>query len=940
MNKHYFISFTLLLLLLCCCKYAAAQQGTSFPDSIYLRYGFKYDMLSSRLNLPPYYLIKFKQTPGEKTLQQLHVVKVLTPLHYIILRIPEDSLPAKKRDYYLPASYNWKASTLLLQQLEKLNKEDSITTQVNFKDSLQSIPGRILYLRNDYHTALLKIAVKDWDKFIALKNIIFADAPRKALTEMIVNTANPYVNGINLAQQQFPGIDGKSIAVSVKEDRFDTTDIDLAGRYIYTAGTSQFVTTHASTMATIIGGAGNTGALGLGAAPAAGMASANFNISLLPDTITYYTQHNITIQNHSYGTDIENYYGTEAVAYDQQIYQTDTIMHVFSAGNIGTQAPTSGIYQNLPWANLSGNFKQGKNVIVVGGTDASGQYIGLASHGPAYDGRIKPEIAAFGQDGTSGAAAATSGIVTLLQDAWRQQYNTSISATLARAILINSARLPFGIRPNYNLGFGNVHAAHALQTLQQQRYRQGNISSNGASGFDLTIPPNTLTVKVTLCWNDPPAPANATKALINDLDLQVTGTDQQLYLPWTLSTTPNKDSLNATARRSRDSINNNEQVTIDFPAAGTMHVNINAHKLATASQSYAIAYEFIPKNSFTWQNPVAGTTLTADTSAVLYWETTYGGTGDLAYSLDSGSTWHNITTGYPLYATNISWQTPNVFSKAILRYQLPDTAFISAPFIISPQITINTGFNCPDSVFLYWNSISGAGSYQVYAMGTTKLTAYSQVRDTFIFISKRQVSSTNFAVAPISAAGWEGRKSYTADYTMQGVGCYVKGLLADKVSDNSVQLTLLLGSNYLLKTISWQRYNGKSWETIGQSDINSGLVYYFNDPNTWEGLLYYRVQLTTTDGRVITSDVSSVQISTSGSILLFPNPVSNTLGIMDPKIRERQLVITDMSGRVKLQARLFDSMEGISVSNLPAGVYICTIYYNGQRIFTKKFVKQ
>jgi hypothetical protein len=35
--------------------------------------------------------------------------------------------------------------------------------------------------------------------------------------------------------------------------------------------------------------------------------------------------------------------------------------------------------------------------------------------GPAFDGRIKPEMVAFGIDGSSGAAALVSGVAILLQ---------------------------------------------------------------------------------------------------------------------------------------------------------------------------------------------------------------------------------------------------------------------------------------------------------------------------------------------------------------------------------------------------------------------------------------------------------------------------------------------------------------------------------------------
>ncbi|MBV8252531.1 MAG: S8 family peptidase [Chitinophaga sp.] len=938
--NYYLPKFPFLLVFLAFSCIMTAAQDAGKTDSMRLRYSTLRPADTLAQQPGTYYLVKFNKSVPVLKLSPYGLLKVLSSNCFILSAIPRDLHLKKNMDYADIANCNWKASDNLVTSITLLPATDSIAVQVSFKDSLPNTPAtHIISYRKDYHTAVIRLAVADWQAFICQEQIHFADQVRKAHIEMIVNTANPYVNRINVAQQFFPNFNGKSIAVSVKEDRFDTTDIDLAGRIIYNPDASPNVTSHASTMATIIAGAGNTGALGLGAAPGAGISSSDFNKSLLPDTSTYYRNYNITIQNHSYGTTIENYYGNEAAAYDQQIATADTIVHVFSAGNIGTQTPTSGTYQNLVYANLSGNFKQAKNVIVTGGTDADGRFLSLASHGPAYDGRIKPEISAFGQDGTSGAAAAVSGVVTMVQDAWRQLHFTAMPSALLKAILINSAKRPTGAMPDYKSGFGNLHAAHALQTLQDKRYIIGGATNNNTTTSDITIPANTQTVKITLCWNDPAAAANAPKALINDLDLRVTGTDGQTYLPWVLNPYPQADSLAASAKRGIDTLNNVEQVTIDNPAAGIAHIAVQAKQLR-GNQSWYIAYEFIPKQTFVWQQPDTNTLLSANTDVNFYWETTYTGNGAISYSLDSGRTWSTIISGLPISAEHLGWFTPAVFSKAMLKFQLPDTAFISPVFGISPVVNIKVGFNCADSVLLFWSPVTNASAYQLYTMGKTALQPFKQLRDTFLIIPKSQLNSTYFAVSPIHQSGWEGQRGYTLDFTKQGVSCYVRALIADRTSDNSVQLTLTLATEYKLKTIAWQRYNGKTWETLQTVPSSGSLLYYYTDTHTWEGIMYYRVMLTTTDGRTIYSDISTVQLPISGNILLFPNPVVTTLGIMDAQVRERQVVITDMSGKVRIRATITNTLEGISVAALPAGMYTCVIYWNGARIFTRKFVKQ
>ncbi|WP_143307308.1 S8 family serine peptidase [Chitinophaga vietnamensis] len=926
-----------ILTFLLLCSHLLLARQTPATDSILLRYAANTDMERSSAH---YQLIRFKETPAEKTLRHYGLVKPLSRYHYILQHCPTDTALLKKINWCVPANDNWKASDLLLQQLESLPAGDSLVLQVSYSDEI-AFPQkvRVIHWQREYHVATLHLLKQDWPAFIATPSILFADIPRHAKTELILNTANPYINRINIAQQQFPAVRGKSITVSVKEDLFDTTDIDIAGRYIPNPHSSNTITAHATTMATLIGGAGNSGALGLGAAPQASLSSADFNISLLPDTSAYYRQYNVTVQNHSYGTDIENYYGAEAVAYDQQIFSADTIVHVFSSGNIGTQAPTSGRYQGLAgYANMTGNFKQAKNVIVVGGVDATGTAVAIASKGPAFDGRIKPEIVAFGQDGTSDASALGTGVVTMMQDLWRQQHNgNTAAAALIKAVLINSAQRPYNVPPSYAYGFGNMHALHALQTLQQQRFRQGTLQSNQNTAFDITVPPGMQQVKVTLCWNDPPAIVNANKALINDLDLQVTA-GGQTYLPWILSTFPSADSLKALARRGVDSINNTEQVSINMPAAGNLHINVQAKQLATANQTFYIVYEFTPLNTFQWQNPAPGAILRASQSIPLQWETTYSGNGSLSYSLDSGTTWIPIISQVPAVQQQFNWLAPNVFSKAWLKFNLPDTAFISPSFIISPALTMHTGFNCNDSALLYWNAQPGAAGYQLYTLNQGAMALYQQTKDTFVFIPKREAPGLYYAVNAVAPAGWAGLRSYTINYTTQGVACYVQSLLADKTTDNKVLLSLTLGSVYKLKNVNWQRLQNGQWQTLS-TVAAGGLNYNYTDDSTWEGLLYYRVLLETTDGIRIPSDPVTVEIIVGNSILLFPNPATTAITILDPHPQARQLVISDGSGRRVILRNLSDSQETIPVRQLASGIYYCTIYADGKRIFSRKFIK-
>ena len=83
-------------------------------------------------------------------------------------------------------------------------------------------------------------------------------------------------------------------------------------------------------MATILAGGGNSGPQGKGAAWQARLVSSDF-ARLAPDDDQQLGQAGVSVQNHSYGVAIENYYGLDAVDYDRQCRQLPTLLHVFSA---------------------------------------------------------------------------------------------------------------------------------------------------------------------------------------------------------------------------------------------------------------------------------------------------------------------------------------------------------------------------------------------------------------------------------------------------------------------------------------------------------------------------------------------------------------------------------------------------------------------------------
>src|SRR6478736_5608479 len=308
-------------------------------------------------------------------------------------------------------------------------------------------------------------------------NILFIDSHRKVTDEAVLDFVNPAFNRITSAHNFFPSVNGESQNISIKELSFDPSNIDLINRTFTTSVSPTSTSEHATTMATLIAGGGNSSYQASGVASKARMTSSDYT-NLFPDNASIFTSNNIHLQNHSYGVGIENYYGNEATAYDQQVYQNPTLLHVFSVGNLGTSSPTAGTYQNMIFANLSGNFKQAKNVLVVNAVDSTLKINSLNSRGPAFDGRVKPELTAYGQGGTSEAAALVTGISALLQERYQSTNNITPDASMIKAILIASADDLGTTGVDYYYGYGSANALNAIKIVESNYFTTATLNSS------------------------------------------------------------------------------------------------------------------------------------------------------------------------------------------------------------------------------------------------------------------------------------------------------------------------------------------------------------------------------------------------------------------------------------------------------------------------------
>ncbi len=812
----------------------------------------------------------------------------------------------------------------VLQSILVANKStDSITVSIASIKHLTFNHALHLVASSPFFVFVTKISTSELTTLVQDSNVIFINPINAPKEEVNTGASDPTLNLITYAQHQFSQVKGDSIFTSVKERLLDTTDIDLKGRVFLTGLENNTITVHASLMATIIAGAANSSPLARGAAPGAYVSSSSFN-NLFPDADSVFRKYKISEQNHSYGTIVENFYGNEAVAYDQTALNNPTLLHVFSAGNSGDATNATGSYAGINnLANLTGNFKQAKNIITVSAVDSAGQLLLLSSKGPAYDGRIKPELVAYGEDGSSGAAALSSGAAIMVQDMYKQLHAGLIpSSSLVKVILLNSADDAGEKYPDYSSGYGNLNAYKALQTVRDNRYFENNVAQNEVKTFSIAVPANASQVKLTLVWNDLPAIPNATKALVNDLDFVLKSSTNQSWLPWVLNSKPVRDSLLLPAQRKVDTLNNVEQISVDNPLAGTYTIEVKGSRVVSPNQSFAIAYQIDTTNTFYWTYPTSSDQLIAGKTQTLRWQTNIIGSGRIDYATNNNN-WRTIGIVSDLAKNLLKWVVPDTVTNARLRLVTSFAMFVSDTFAISPQQTLQAGFNCVDSFLLYWNALP-VNRYRLYELGTKYLQPFATISNTSLLLFKSQHPSIFYSVAPL-INGKEGIRSNTVNYTSQGVGCYLRSFFLQTQTATTATFTAQLGSLYNVAEVSFEKF-AIAGITVLQTITNpQTTMFSFIDSFLHPGENRYRLKIKLASGLIVYSSVETVYAADETKpVIFYPNPASQNsyLNVIVKEVGRYTIQFFDATGRLVKQQLLNSSVTLIPANLFSKGMYL------------------
>jgi hypothetical protein len=728
------------------------------------------------------------------------------------------------------------------------------------------------------------------------------------------------INYINKANTNFPLVTGENQIAAVKDAFFDLNDIDLLNKHIPSSTQSATVSSHATAMATIVAGLGNSSALGKGVAPKAKIQSSDF-LNLYPDEVP--TLQGALTQNHSYGTVIENFYGSLANAYDSQLFLNPDLSHCFSSGNNGLEG----------FKSITGNFKQSKNGIVLGCIDQNEIIMSFSSKGPAYDGRIKPELVAFSTQGTSNSTALATGIITLMKQQYKTINNTSLTNALTKAVLINSAKDLGNTGPDYTYGYGSINADKCLKTINENRIISGSLTSGQTNSHNITLPPNAKNLKITLVWNDLPAAINSNLSLVNDLDIEVISADNITFLPWIL----NPDAPQQQATRGKDRLNNIEQVTIENPASGSCTITVTGTYVSNTSQDYCIAYEYELANKFEWNYPVKNDNFPYDgkTISPFKWDSSFSGIlGQLSISYNDGQTWEIIANGINLDSEQFTY-TPaeQKFSKAKLKMTIDNTDYISDSFTISYDLNINTSLVCDGTTEINWTKPADVVLFNIYQLTGDHL----EFKEQTVNASYTYTDEKFYTVTPVFDNS-EGIKSESTLQYAQNSNCYFELALAEVYEEDKVKISASLFSLYNIKRIDLVKIINTAESVISTiNDINSK-TFSFLDTNPIKGSNSYKINIILENNNVVNSQI--IDANYLGNNLFFVHPTllgkNEEINIEAKKEENAIFYLYNINGQNTITYPLLSKINSFNLKNTASGIYIYKIITNLGEIQTGK----
>lgn len=581
----------------------------------------------------------------------------------------------------------------------------------------------------------------------------------------------------NMLAQEFSWgrqYNGAGVSVALQDDGIIGPHIDYTGRL-----QTQYLTAndgnHGDHCAGIIMGAGNRDPFTRGM----GWGADLYVYEAIPYTAwdsiyTHYYSNNIVITSTSYSDGCNAGYTTLARELDQQIWDLPNLIHVFSAGNNGGVDCSYGA--GSAYGNVTGGHKHSKNTIAVGNLDYIDNLNSSSSVGPVHDGRMKPEVCAVGTNvystvdenayefktGTSMSCPAVSGTFSQLYQAYREIYGVTPYSGLMKAVLMNTCDDLYNPGPDFRTGYGRINGRRALQPLEGNQFLMDSVDNLETDLHVINVPAGVAQVRVMVYWHDFPAAANATVALVNNINMNMTTPSMATVQPWVLDYTPTVAALSANAVPGTDIRNNHEQITLDVPAAGAYTVTVNGANIPMGPQTYFLTWYFEPADELVLTYPNGGEGIAPGETQTIRWDMQNDTASvNLEYTADGGATWLPIVSNVNGSALYYNWSVPVQLSGLcrVRIYTTTNADTSDAEFTIAPvPANLQVAWACPDSLCLKWNPVAGATSYDVFTLGPVYMDSFASATvDSLVVTGLNNYTNTYWysvrARGPLNAVG-------------------------------------------------------------------------------------------------------------------------------------------------------------------------------------------
>ncbi len=308
------------------------------------------------------------------------------------------------------------------------------------------------------------------------------------------------------------------------------------------------------------------------------------------------------IVSNSYGSTYSGAYNASDIEIDDTLWRTEDMLLAFSAGNDGSGA------------NSIGHPGHAKHALTVGalGHGNSTTVASFSSRGPTADGRRKPDIQAPGSgtisargndddtnppanlndamtqslSGTSMSCPTVAGGAALMRQYFVDGYyptgvvnSADVRKPLGaemKAVLLNGTGM-ISTAPDNNYGWGrmfldkNLYFPGDLRDMRTfARKNEAGVRTGQTQSYTVNVVAGQE-FRATLVWYDPAGTAGAARALVNNLDLEVSdGTNT--YKGNVISGVG--ALANSTTGGTADITNPVEQVILIAPAAGAYTISV------------------------------------------------------------------------------------------------------------------------------------------------------------------------------------------------------------------------------------------------------------------------------------------------------------------------------------------------------------------------------